>query len=64
MKEGSSKKYCTWCGERVRHTAYRCPYCGSFVITWQLIVICIVIAVVVVTALFLWLDYQNIEFFH
>ena len=62
MKE-RAKKYCSLCGERVRHSTRRCPNCGRRIIRTLDIVIYILIAVTVVTAVFLWLDYMNIEFF-
>ena len=58
-----SKKYCRNCGERVRHSAVRCPYCFKRIINARLVFTYIFIAVVIVTAIFLFLDYKNIEFF-
>ncbi len=58
-----SKKYCRNCGERVSHSAVRCAYCFKRIINARLVFTYILIAVVIVTAIFLFLDYKNIEFF-
>ena len=58
-----AKKYCRDCGERVRHRDTRCPYCRRRIVTGRLVFIYLLMAVFIVTAFFLWLDYSNIEFF-
>lgn len=57
------KKYCPNCGERVRHSAARCQWCRHRILTPRTVIIYILVAVLIVVALFLWLDYKNIEFF-
>lgn len=59
----SSKKYCGNCGDRISHKAMRCPYCGHRVLNARLVTTYVVLAVVLVTAMFLLLDYYNIEVF-
>lgn len=41
----------------------RCPYCGKRVFNGRLVITCMVLAVVIVTVVFLFLDYYNIEVF-
>jgi len=61
--EARHKTYCPWCGERIRHSTHRCPYCKQFILTPRRMIIYILISIVIVTAAFLLLDYFNIEFF-
>lgn len=62
MKE-RPKKYCPNCGERVRHSATRCSRCRQRILTTRTVIIYVLAAVLIVAAVFLWLDYKNIEFF-
>ncbi len=57
------KKYCPNCGERVSHRTTRCPYCRQRILTINLVITFILIVVVIVVAIFLFFDYNNIEFF-
>jgi len=57
------KKYCRNCGERVSHSARRCPFCFKRVLNARVVFVYILIAIIIVTAIFLFLDYENIEFF-
>jgi DNA-directed RNA polymerase subunit RPC12/RpoP len=56
------KKYCSNCGDRISHSATRCPYCGQRAFTRRLVITYIFIAIVLVALFFLVLDYLNIEF--
>ena len=58
-----TNRYCSHCGERVRHSANRCPMCRHVMLSGRRVLILILVAILVVAAFFLWLDYQNIEFF-
>ena len=57
------KRYCSHCGERVSHSTNRCPICRHIMLTGRRVFLLILLAILVVTAFFLWLDYQNIGFF-
>jgi len=59
----SEKKYCRNCGDRISHSTTRCPYCGKRILTRRLVIICVIVAVVIVSLFFFVLDYLNIEFF-
>jgi predicted amidophosphoribosyltransferase len=61
--ENQNKRYCSGCGERVRHSTRRCPFCRSLILNWRHVLTYVLISVVTVTALFLLLDYLNIEIF-
>ncbi len=61
--KNKEKRYCPVCGERVRHSTRRCPFCQQRMLSTGQILIYVLIAVVVVSAIFLVLDYLNIELF-
>jgi RNA polymerase subunit RPABC4/transcription elongation factor Spt4 len=59
MTDKSEKKFCSKCGDRVSHSARRCPYCGQRIFTARLVLTYIIIAVMIVTAIFLVRVYLN-----
>jgi ribosomal protein S27AE len=53
------KKFCPNCGDRIKRSTTSCPYCGQRVITAGLVLKYIIIAVMIVAAVFLVLLYLN-----
>jgi uncharacterized paraquat-inducible protein A len=63
MPKLEKRKYCPNCGERIRHSASKCQWCGQRILTARTLLLYVLAAVLIVASLFLWLDYRNIEFF-